>query len=114
MDSREIGNGGAETRYLASHAIRAAPKIGQATMRAIPKGYGVKDSCPAMDPANPNPRIPPIIISIILVVIAAFLSPLALAERRPRRRVSDSAPPLPFGPTANGGRQRARVGVIRV
>ena len=60
-------------------------------MRAIPKGYGVKDSCPAMEPANPNPRIPPIIISIILVVIAAFLSPLALAERRPRRQVSDSA-----------------------
>ena len=76
-NSAEIGNGGAETRYLASHAIRAAPKIGQATMRAIPKGYGVKDSCPAMDPANPNPRIPPIIISIIIVmVIAAFLSPL--------------------------------------
>ena len=90
-DGVEIGNGGAETRYLASHAIRAAPKIGQATMRAIPKGYGVKDSCPAMDPANPNPRIPPIIISIILVVIAAFLSPLAIAERLPRRRVSDSA-----------------------
>ena len=83
----EIGNGGEETRYLESHAMRAAPKIGPATMLANPKGYGAKDSSPATDPANPNPSNPPIII-IIIMVIAAFLSPPCVSRTPP-------APPVP-------------------